>query len=372
MDIVDRANGGNRSNRFLTIVSATILLFSFGFLIQNAFADTVTQESSIPVPTYFLATATDTSGNIYSLGGFSQACSCASASVYKYTPSTNTWTQVASLPVASEALAAASDSSGNIYAIGGSTDLLSAFSSVYKYKPSTNTWTQVASLPVGKFDFAAASDLGGNIYAVGGLSGPTIDSSVYKYVPSAPPPTIIIPPLLKIIAGEWASGQISDSDFLQSVQYFINQGLLIMPIPQANSETTAPIPMWIKTNAFWWANGTISDSDFIKGIQYLFENGYLPVSVNGIPNSVSQALSQSITQLINDVNKMSLPQGTANSLAAKLNSAQSSLSSHQNNAAKAHLNSFISEVGAQSGKKITTDQANELVSAVQNIINSIT
>lgn len=192
-------------------------------------------------------------------------------------------------------------------------------------------------------------------------------------VTSAPPPTIIIPPLLKIIAGEWASGQISDSDFLQSVQYFINQKLLIMPIPQANSgATTAPIPMWIKTNAFWWANGTIGDSDFIKGIQYLFENGYLPVPVNGIPNSVSQALSQSITQLINDVNKMSLPQGTANSLAAKLNSAQSSLSSHQNNVAKVHLNSFISEVDAQSRKKITADQANELVSAAQNIVNSIT
>jgi len=191
-------------------------------------------------------------------------------------------------------------------------------------------------------------------------------------VTSAPPPTIIIPPLLKIIAGEWASGQISDSDFLQSIQYFINQGLLIMPIPQANSETTAPIPMWIKTNAGWWANGIIGDSDFIKGIQYLFENGYLPVSVNGIPNPVSQALSESVTQLISDISKMNLPQGTANSLTAKLNSALSSLSSHQNNVAKAHLNSFISEVDAQSGKKITTDQANELVSAAQNIINSIT
>src|SRR5579885_240544 len=68
---------------------------------------------------------------------------------------------------------------------------------------------------------------------------------------------------------------------------------------------------------------------------------------------------------------MHLQQGITESLDAKLNSVLSSLNSNQNNAAKNQLNAFINEVNAQTGKKITQDQATQLIQAAQNIINSI-
>ncbi len=37
------------------------------------------------------------------------------------------------------------------------------------------------------------------------------------------------------------------------------------------------IPTWIKNNAGWWAEGSISDSDFVQGIQWLITNGIMKV-----------------------------------------------------------------------------------------------
>jgi phosphate ABC transporter phosphate-binding protein len=37
------------------------------------------------------------------------------------------------------------------------------------------------------------------------------------------------------------------------------------------------IPQWIRNNARWWADGMISDSDYINGLQYLISRGILRV-----------------------------------------------------------------------------------------------
>jgi hypothetical protein len=37
------------------------------------------------------------------------------------------------------------------------------------------------------------------------------------------------------------------------------------------------IPPWIKNNAGWWASGQISDNDFVSGIQYLIKNGIMKI-----------------------------------------------------------------------------------------------
>ena len=84
-----------------------------------------------------------------------------------------------------------------------------------------------------------------------------------------------------------------------------------------------------------------------------------------------QTSAQATNSLINTVNGMNLDQGIANSADAKLNASISSLNSGNNNAAKNQLNAFINEVNAQAGKKITQDQAAQLIKAAQNIINSI-
>ena len=81
--------------------------------------------------------------------------------------------------------------------------------------------------------------------------------------------------------------------------------------------------------------------------------------------------AEAIQYLAHDINSVNLDHGFANSLDQKLAAATSSLNSGNDKEAKNQLNAFINEVSAQAGKKLTQDQANQLISVAQNIINSI-
>ena len=37
------------------------------------------------------------------------------------------------------------------------------------------------------------------------------------------------------------------------------------------------IPDWAKSNAGWWADGLLSDQEFVNGIQWLIENGIIRI-----------------------------------------------------------------------------------------------
>jgi len=39
------------------------------------------------------------------------------------------------------------------------------------------------------------------------------------------------------------------------------------------------IPEWIKNNAKWWSEGSISDSDYVKSLEYLINNGMIDVPI---------------------------------------------------------------------------------------------
>ena len=52
------------------------------------------------------------------------------------------------------------------------------------------------------------------------------------------------------------------------------------------------IPAWIKNSAGWWADGQITDEDFIKSLQWLIENGILLVPSNDNLKDISEENSQ--------------------------------------------------------------------------------
>ena len=88
-----------------------------------------------------------------------------------------------------------------------------------------------------------------------------------------------VPSWVKNNAGWWASGEISESDFISGIQFLIEDGIIAVPPTQVSSpETSDSIPDWIKNNAGWWASGEISESDFISGIQFLVASGIISVS----------------------------------------------------------------------------------------------
>jgi hypothetical protein len=86
-----------------------------------------------------------------------------------------------------------------------------------------------------------------------------------------------MPQWIKNTAGWWSDGQIDDSDFIQSMEFLVNQQIIRVPITTLNEEKTDGVPQWVKSNAGWWSDGLISDSDFVNGIQFMIENGIMTI-----------------------------------------------------------------------------------------------
>ena len=88
-----------------------------------------------------------------------------------------------------------------------------------------------------------------------------------------------VPDWVKNTAGWWASDQITDSAFLQGIQYLIKEGIIVIPPTEASeSIPSQEVPSWVKNNAGWWADDQINDSTFVSGIQYLIKSGIIVVT----------------------------------------------------------------------------------------------
>ena len=88
-----------------------------------------------------------------------------------------------------------------------------------------------------------------------------------------------IPPWIKNNAKWWSDGQIDDKNFIQGIQFLINQGIIQVSFTKQISSDT-DIPSWIKNNAKWWSDGQIDDTTYVLGIQYLISHGMINVSIN--------------------------------------------------------------------------------------------
>jgi len=85
-----------------------------------------------------------------------------------------------------------------------------------------------------------------------------------------------IPAWIKNDAKWWSSGEISDTEFIDAVEFLAKENIIIIQKtqPLGHSQT---IPSWLKTNASWWADGLISDMEFIKGLEYLANVGIIQI-----------------------------------------------------------------------------------------------
>ncbi len=94
-----------------------------------------------------------------------------------------------------------------------------------------------------------------------------------SFVVSNPP----LPDWIKNNAKWWSSDTVSDSEFIDGLEYLIQEGLIIVNSDTGISISEQSIPDWIKNNAKWWAEGQISDEDFLKSIQYLVKKGIIRI-----------------------------------------------------------------------------------------------
>ncbi|MFB5634365.1 MAG: peptidase [Candidatus Nitrosomaritimum aestuariumsis] len=84
-----------------------------------------------------------------------------------------------------------------------------------------------------------------------------------------------IPSWVKTNAGWWSDGTISESDFVQGIQFLVKEGIIVVPPTEVSGEKAQSVPEWVKTNAGWWSEGAISDSDFVQGIQFMIKSGLI-------------------------------------------------------------------------------------------------
>ena len=108
---------------------------------------------------------------------------------------------------------------------------------------------------------------------------------------------IQIPNWIKNVAGWWAVNEISEKEFLAAIEYLINNNIIFIPfMPCGGAAAIAAsdptlnaklIPNWVKNNAGWWATDQIRDVDFINGIEYLINNDILGIDNKKIKGQVS-------------------------------------------------------------------------------------
>jgi hypothetical protein len=84
-----------------------------------------------------------------------------------------------------------------------------------------------------------------------------------------------IPQWIKNNAAWWSEGTITDSDFLNGIEFLIQNNILKIQGVENNSKSLEEIPLWIRDNAKWWSSGLITDEDFLSGIKYLIEVGII-------------------------------------------------------------------------------------------------
>ena len=96
-------------------------------------------------------------------------------------------------------------------------------------------------------------------------------------VPNSSAQDVQIPDWIKNVAGWWASGVISENEFVTGIEYLINNNIILLDFVPCNDEIQSQyggansVPDWIKNNANWWSENLIDNTDFINGLQYLIE-----------------------------------------------------------------------------------------------------
>ncbi len=105
--------------------------------------------------------------------------------------------------------------------------------------------------------------------------------------PGTAPPAV--PEWVKSTAGWWADGMISDSDFVNGIGFLIDTGVIDMgpdgadvspaqrgqPSGTAAGAAAPQVPGWVKMSAGWWADGMISEAEFVRGMEFLVSEGII-------------------------------------------------------------------------------------------------
>lgn len=104
-------------------------------------------------------------------------------------------------------------------------------------------------------------------FKVGSTSQGTLKISGFDK--GLPPELPKIPKWIKTNANWWVTNQISDSEFLEGIDFLFEKQIMSVPERYVTNESQQNIPSWIKISVGWWHEDKISDDEFLNIIENL-------------------------------------------------------------------------------------------------------
>ncbi|MBT8252038.1 MAG: hypothetical protein KJO99_04315 [Nitrosopumilus sp.] len=80
-----------------------------------------------------------------------------------------------------------------------------------------------------------------------------------------------IPEWIKTYAKNWATGDISDSEFMSGLDFMIQNKIIVIPNVDSIDSSIDDVPSWFRNTSHWWSNDLISQQEFINSIKFLIE-----------------------------------------------------------------------------------------------------
>jgi len=116
-----------------------------------------------------------------------------------------------------------------------------------------------------------------------------------------------IPSWVKNNAKWWADGQIDDESFVSGVQFLVENNILKIPptrVEKQSIDSETSLPSWVKINVGWWADGQVTQTEFISSMQFLVKNDIIKIPTKKVIMDIEQPAS---------VSKYSVSGGNVNS-----------------------------------------------------------
>ena len=66
-----------------------------------------------------------------------------------------------------------------------------------------------------------------------------------------------------------------EPEFITAIEYLVNIGIIVVQDDVNPISQSQLLPSWIKNTAGWWSQDSISDDEFVSSISFLINNGII-------------------------------------------------------------------------------------------------
>jgi len=102
------------------------------------------------------------------------------------------------------------------------------------------------------------------------------NTSIYNILGYADP--VPLPPEMKLDAELWATGKITDSEFVTGIEFMLENNIIMISNISSGSISGDEIPDWVRNTAHWWSQDLISEDEFVNSLKFLIEERIIEIN----------------------------------------------------------------------------------------------